>query len=661
MSGTRSGKEEPRHLLEKVGDAAVVQCRCDSFGALPVKARVLAWHLTQAAIAGRPIYFDQKTRGGTELLALLEEVYLKRSAFSDATARAVETYVKRFWINNGPYHAVTSKKETLPLDRATWTDAVNLAVSLGARLPLRSGESVDALLRRHDATLFDPTYRPMLTAKSPEPGVDVLEASACTFYGDGVTTRTLVDFDEKYALNSDVEMGPDGRPIEIPWRAGDAARGIPPGRYAEPLSKVIDHLEAALPWAEPPTRRALEALIRFHKSGEEADRIAYDVAWVEDATPLVDTVNGFIEVYVDPRGRKGSWEGIVSVEDPVKAGRLKAIAESARWFEERMPFDPAYRKPEVTGVSARSIDVLIETGDSGPVTPIGINLPNDQAVREIHGSKSVSLANICEAYERSAVASARREWCFDDAEYARAEAYGRLANELHTDLHEIIGHGSGRQAPDRAGDPAKWLREYASTIEEARADLVALWFLADPRMKELGLVDDVDAVARAGYESYARNGAITQLRRVKSGDRLEEDHMRNRQMIVRWILAESSALAEVERDGKRFVVLSDPAAFREAVGRLLRDVQRVKSEGDFEGAKHLVETWGVRFDPALRDEVVARWEKHDSTTYTGFVFPRLVPIRDASGAVVDASITYPISLEDQMLEWSGRRLYGATP
>jgi dipeptidyl-peptidase-3 len=278
-------------------------------------------------------------------------------------------------------------------------------------------------------------------------------------------------------------------------------------------------------------------------------------------------------------------EGLVSIEDPVKAGRLKAIAEAAPWFEERMPFDPAFRKPDVTGVSARSIDVLIETGDSGPVTPIGINVPNDQAVRETHGSKSVSLANIGEAYERSSVAGARREWCLDDAEFVRAEAYGRLAGELHTDLHEIVGHGSGRQAADRPGDPAKWLREYASTIEEARADLVALWFLADPKLAELGLRADVSALAHAGYEAYARNGAIVQLRRVKDGNRLEEDHMRNRQMIVRWILTESSALSEVVRDGKRFIVLSDVAAFREAVGRLLAEVQRVKSEGDYEGAK----------------------------------------------------------------------------
>ncbi len=655
MSGPVAETDDRRYLLEKVGDAAVVQCYCDAWVRLTPRDRLLAYHLSRAAIAGRRIFVAQKCEHGAELLDLLEELYLHRVAMPPAVADAISVYTKRFWINNGPYHAITARKELLPLDPCSWRAAVDSALASGARLPIRSGESVDQLLARHDRMLFDASYRSMVTAKNPDDGTDILEASACTFYGPGVTMSKLADVTERFPLNSDVELDDAGRITEVVWRMGDPATGVPPGRHATEITEIVGHLESALPLAATKTGRALEALIRFYRTGAEADRIAYDIAWVEDTDPIVDTVNGFIEVYVDPRGRKGSWEGIVSIEDPLKAQRLKSIAEAASWFEAHMPYDPKFRKPDVKGISARSIDVIIETGDSGPVTPIGINLPNDQSVREEYGSKSVSLANISEAYERSAVKGARREWCLTDDEFERSEKFGRLANELHTDLHEIIGHGSGRQAEDRQGDPARWLREHASAIEEARADLIALYFLCDKKLEELGICDDAEAVGRAGFEAYARNGGLVQLRRVKYGDRLEEDHMRNRQMIVRWICANSQALASVVREGKNFLTVEDSGAFRRAVGELLREVQRIKSEGDYEGARALMETYGVKFDPSLRDEIVARYERHDSTTYTGFVYPRLEAVHDVAGVLVDAKMTFPLSLEDQMLEWSGRR------
>lgn len=661
MTGSGVETDERRYLLEKVGDAAVVQCYCDAWPRLTPRDRVLAFHLTEAAIAGRRIYFAQKCEHGPELLDLLEELYLHRHAMPTAVADALALYTKRFWINNGPYHSITARKEILAVAPEAWRSAVRAAVEGGAKLPLKPGDSLDQLLDRHAKMLFDSNYRGMVTAKNPENGQDILEASACTFYGPGVTMARLADASESFALNSDVELLSDGTLTEVVWRMGDPSEDIPPGRYAYEIATIVQHLEAALPYAAPKTRHALEALIRFYRTGKESDRIAYDIAWVEDSDPIVDTVNGFIEVYVDPRGRKGSWEGIVSIEDPLKAHRLKSIAGAATWFESRMPYDPRFRKPDVKGISARSIEVIVETGDSGPVTPIGINLPNDQAVREEHGSKSVSLANISEAYERSAVKAARREWCFTDDEFDRAEKFGRLANELHTDLHEIIGHGSGRQAEDRQGDPARWLREHASAIEEARADLIALYFLCDPKLEELGICDDAAAVGLAGFEAYARNGGLVQLRRVKLGDRLEEDHMRNRQMIVRWLCENTEALEQVVHEGKHYIIVRSGRAFREGIGRLLAEVQRVKSEGDYEGAKSLMERYGVKFDPTLRDEVVARYERHDSTTYTGFVYPRLDPVRDSSGAVVDARMTFPLSLEDQMLAWSGRRQPASAP
>jgi dipeptidyl-peptidase-3 len=376
---------------------------------------------------------------------------------------------------------------------------------------------------------------------------------------------------------------------------------------------------------------------------------------VADKDSVVDTVNGFIEVYLDPRGKKGAWEGIVSYEDPKKANLIKAIASNAKWFEDHMPYEAEFRKPDVKGISARSIDVVIETGDSGPVTPIGINLPNDQEVREKHGSKSVSIANVVEAYDRSTPFAAKSEFCWDAAELARTEKWGPLVSDLHTNMHEVIGHASGRQAPDKQGDPAQWIKENYSALEEARADLVALWFLRDEKLRELGLIDDVDEASRQGYEQYTRNGGLVQLRRMKQGDQLEEDHMRNRQMIVRWILANGAgAIEERERDGKHYLVVADPDKWRAAAGKLLALVQRLKSTGDYEGSKKLFDQYGIKFDPGLRDEVVARYAKLNVPSYTGFVMPRLQPVMKG-GEIVDVAISYPQSIEQQMLEWSGRR------
>jgi dipeptidyl-peptidase-3 len=369
---------------------------------------------------------------------------------------------------------------------------------------------------------------------------------------------------------------------------------------------------------------------------------------------VVDTVNSFVEVYVDPRGKKGGWEGIVSYEDPKKAELIKSIATSAQWFEDHMPYEQAFKKSSVKGISARSIDVVIETGDSGPVTPIGINLPNDQWVRENHGSKSVSLANIIEAIDKATPTSSRKEFSWDDAEVKRAEKWQALTSDLLTNMHEVIGHASGQQAEDKKGEPATWIKENYSALEEGRADLVALYFMMDPKLKELGLLSDPDEAALSCYEQYTRNGGMQQLRRVKKGDQIEEDHMRNRMMVVRWIQANSKAIEARERDGKHYLVVANAKAFREAVGRLLTLVQHIKSTGDYAAAKELFDTYGIKFDPALRDEVLARYAKLDIASYNGFVMPRLTAVKDSTGEVTDVQVSYPQSLEQQMLEWSGR-------
>jgi dipeptidyl-peptidase-3 len=646
--------EDRPYLLERVDDVAIVQVYADGFENLGTNERVLCWHLYQAALAGRDIYLTQRCADGRVVRDLVEEVLTHPADVEPATLANVRHYAKLFWVNNGPYNNITARKFVMAGDAGSLTAAAETAAKNGARLPLRPGETPRDLVTRLAPLLFDPAFKPMVTAKNPEGGQDILEASACTFYGPGVTMRDLEGFAERYALNSTI-VKEGGRVAEVPWRAGSASDGVLPGLYAKEIETIIGHLEAAMPYATEPMRKALEAQVRFYRTGERADREAYDIAWVADKDSPVDTVNSFVEVYVDPRGIKGGWEGIVSYEDPKKAELIKSIAANAKWFEDHMPYDDRFKKADVKGISARSIDVIVETGDSGPVTPIGINLPNDQAIREHYGSKSVSLANIVEAYDKSTPGSARAEFCFDAAETARAERWQALTSDLLTNMHEVIGHASGRQDDSAKGDPATFIKENYSALEEARADLVALWFMMDPKLQELGLLSDPAEGALAAYEQYTRNGGMQQLRRMKHGDQLEEDHMRNRQMVVRWIAANSDAIETVTQDGKTYMRVTSAEKWRDAAGRLLALVQKLKSTGDYAGTKRLFDDYGVKFDPKLRDEVLARYAKLDVAAYTGFVFPRLEAVRAPDGTVIDATISYPCSIETQMLEWSGRQ------
>jgi dipeptidyl-peptidase-3 len=454
----------------------------------------------------------------------------------------------------------------------------------------------------------------------------------------------LGDFLERYPLNSRLVYTGE-QFVEEVYRVG--------GRYGAQINAIVGHLEDAIAFATEPTAKALRALIAFYHTGEEDDRIAYDIAWVQDKESTVDTINGFIEVYLDARSVKGAWEALVFYVNREKTHQIRQIAEHAQWFEDHMPWDPQYRKDGVHGVTAKAIDVVIETGESGPITPIGINLPNDQAIRERYGSKSVSLSNVSEAYEKSTLPEFRTEFSWTAEEAARATAWSAFAGELATNMHEVIGHGSGKVSERLNGNPQAALREQFSAIEESRADLVALYFVADPKLVELGLVpaEHHDDIVRAEYEAYSRN-ALVQLRRVREGTHIEEDHMRNRQMIVHWLMANTSAIERRTRGGKTYYVMTDPAAFRNGVGRLLAEVQRIKGEGDYDAAKRLFETYGVHFDPALRDEVVARVDRLHLPSYSAFVMPRLQAKTDARGAIADVAISYPLDLTTQMLEYS---------
>jgi len=513
----------------------------------------------------------------------------------------------------------------------------------GAAFATAPGETLDQMMSRMRPLFFDAGVDPLVTQKTPGKGKDILLASANNLYS-GVSMADLRGFREKYGLNSRL-VKVNGRLVEEVYKVG--------GRYDPQIRAIIGHLEAAMPFATPAMQEALAKLVQWYRTGEDADRMAYDIAWVRDQASPVDTINGFIEVYLDARSVKGSWEGLVYYVNHQKTENIEKLAANAQWFEDHMPWAPEFRKAGVNGISAKAIDVVVETGDAGPLSMVGINLPNDQTVRERYGSKSVSLSNVDEAYEMSRVPEFRREFAWVPEEVARADKWSALAGELSTNMHEVIGHASGQLSEDIGGKPATVLKEQYSSLEEARADVVALYFMADPKLVELGLVPAADQadIVQADYESYAKD-PLVQLRHIRHGSQIEEDHMRNRQMIVYWLMANTEAIEVRRREGKTFYVMTDAGAFRDGVARLLAEVQRIKSTGDYAAAKALFEKYGVRFDPALRDEIVARVDRLNLPSYTGFVMPKLTAVTDANGDISDVTISYPMDLTTQMLEFS---------
>jgi dipeptidyl-peptidase-3 len=635
-----------RYLLERVDDAAVVQLYADGFESLPLDQKLLIWHLYQAALAGRDIYYDQRYAPNLEMREVLEELITHDTGIDPSTLAEIQRYTKLFWLNTGPHNNLTARKFVLRCTPADLAAAAHAAAAAGARFPLRGGETLDAMLARMAPLFFDAAVDPIVTSKTPGPGLDILTSSANNLYVD-VTMADLESFTERYPLNSRV-VNRGGRIVEEVYRVG--------GLYDKEIREIVRHLEAAIPFATETMAAALRALIEFYRTGEDEDRVAYDIAWVQDKASPVDTINGFVEVYMDARGHKGAWEALVFYVNREKTEGIRRLAADAQWFEDRMPWAPDYRKQGVRGITANAIDVVVESGDSAPVTPVGINLPNDQQIRETYGSKSVSLSNVNEAYDKSTSVEFRKEFAWSAEEAARAEQWSSLAGELTTDLHEVIGHGSGRISERLNGSPQSYLQEQYSALEESRADLVALYFLPNPRLVELGLVNERDhhEIVLAEYEGYARN-ALVQLRRVREGTQIEEDHMRNRQMIVRWLLENSSAVERRVRDGKTYYVMVDAGAFHEAVGRLLAEIQRIKAEGDYDAARDLFEQYGVHFDAALRDEIVERVEHLKMPSYTGFVQPRLEAVEGEDGRITDVRISYPLDLTAQMLEYSGKR------
>ena len=639
------------YLVERVDDAAVVQLYADGFASLSVAEKTFAYYLYLAAIAGRDIYYDQRYGNSLEMRALLEQIISFPAGVEPRVVDAIEHYLKRFWLNSGPHNNLTARKFVLEGCTADELHvAARAAANRGAAFSLRPGESLDGLITRLTPAFFDPDVDATVTSKTPSGGQDILAASANNLYS-GVTLSDLDAFDERFPMNSRL-VKKAGQLIEQPYRVG--------GLYGYAIETIIGHLREAIRYAPESTAAALRALIRFYQTGDRADREAYDIAWVHDKDATVDTINGFVEVYLDARGTKAAWESLVFYVNRGKTDAIRSIASRAQWFEDHMPWDPRYRKQGVVGVSANAIDVVVECGDSGPVTPIGINLPNDERIRSEYGSKSVSLTNVMEAYDGSLPASYYSEFSWTAAEAARARTWSSFASELTTNMHEVIGHASGVADPRLGTTPQAALRECYSTIEETRADLVALYFLPDPKLAEIGLVpaEHQEEIARAEYEAYARN-ALVQLRRVKDGTQIEEDHMRNRQLVVKWLMANAASIEQRHYGGRTFYVVTDVPAFQEGVGRLLAEVQRIKSQGDYPAAQALVETYGVHFDPALRDEILERVKQVNLPSYTGFIMPRLEPIKSPAGAIVDIQISYPLDFKTQMLEYSRMSPYFA--
>ena len=629
--------ETRQYLLERIDDAAVIQIYADGFSSLPLRDKILVWHLYLAALAGRDIFSDQRHALNVAIRDVLEAILRHGAQVEPVVLAEIRRYTKLFWINTGPFNNLTARKFVLNLTRDQFAGAMQAAARAGATF---AGKP-ESLLDRLSPMLFGPAFDAVVTNKTPGGGRDLLEASANNMYVD-VRMSDLAGFDERFGLNSRL-VKRDGRLVEEVYRIG--------GRYDREIRAIVGHLENAVRYAPPGLAASLRALINFYRTGEETDRIAYDIAWVSDQESRVDTINGFVEVYMDPRGVKGSWEALVYIVNEDKTRKIQKLAEHAQWFEDHMPFDPRYRKSSVLGITAKAIEVVVETGDSGPLTPVGINLPNDQAIREQYGSKSVSLFNVNEAYEESTPEGMRTEFAWTPEEAARAKTWGAFSQELATEIHEVIGHGSGRMA-EGVASPHLLLKEQYSAVEESRADLIALYFLADVKLVELGIVSATDhaEIVQTAYEYYSRN-ALVQLRRIRQGTTIEEDHMRNRQLIVAWLIAHTSAIDVRRRAGKTYYVMVDAARFHDGIGRLLAEVQRIKSEGDYAAARALFDAHGIHFDPALRDEVVARVDALHLPSYSAIVMPRLTP-RYRDGDIVDVEVSYPCDLETQMLEYS---------
>ena len=636
---------------ERFADIQLLRYRLNGFEQLSLCQKRLVYYLSQATLYGRDITFDQFGRYNLRIRKVLEAVFCDLTiARNTPDFQALEVYLKRLWFSNGIYHHYGSEKFHPGFSEDYLRQCLHQVDA--SRLPLADGETVEALCQELFPVIFDPTVLPKRVNKAD--GEDLIQTSACHFY-EGVTQQEAEDFyaqqkaadkdnpePPSYGLNTTL-VKRDGKVQEEVWSAS--------GRYANAIRHIIYWLEKAKTVAENDHQaHIIQLLINYYQTGDLRIFNDYCISWVNEHEGRIDFVNGFIEVYGDPLGLKGSWEGIVEYKDLEATRRTQTISRNAQWFEDHSPVDPRFRKPQVKGVTANAICAAMLGGDEYPSTAIGINLPNADWIRAQHGSKSITISNITDAYNKAAHGSGFKEEFVIDAEtLALIEKYGDRCDDLHTDLHECLGHGSGQLLPGTDPDA---LKAYGNTIEEARADLFGLYYMADPKLIDLGLLPDAEAY-KASYYSYIMNGLMTQLVRIQPGHQIEEAHMRNRALIAHWCYAQGGGVIQlVQRAGKTYVQVNDYSRLRSLFAELLAEIQRIKSEGDYTAARHLVETYAVTVDPQLHQEVLSRYQRLNLAPYKGFINPWLLPVLDDHGEICDIQVNYSESYTHQMLRYS---------
>ena len=639
------------YTVEQFADLQLLRYKVHGFEELPLKQKELMYYLSEAALHGRDILFDQNGKYNLVIRKMLETVYTDyQGDRTDTNFVNLEIYLKRVWFSNGIHHHYGADKFVPGFTPEFFKKALE---SVGEdKLPIGEGETLDMLCEEVFPVIFNPQV--MAKRVNQADGEDLVLTSASNYY-DGLTQQEAEEFYAKmktpndtmpvmYGMNSRL-VKENGRVYEKVWKSG--------GLYGQAIDKIIYWLDKAKGVAENDKQKAvIEKMIQFYKDGDLKTFDEYAILWVKDLDSRVDFVNGFTESYGDPLGMKSSWESIVNFKDLVSTKRTELISDNAQWFEDHSPVDKRFKKEEVKGVSAKVITAAIIAGDLYPATAIGINLPNSNWIRSVHGSKSVTIGNFTDAYNKAAHGNGfSDEFVYSEIEKEYLEKYGDLTGDLHIDLHECLGHGSGQLLPGVDPDA---LKAYGSTIEEARADLFGLYYLPDAKMRELGLTPHDDAY-KAEYYSFMMNGLMTQLVRIELGNNVEEAHMRNRQLIAKWVFEKGAADKVVElvkKDGKTYVKVNDYEKLRNLFGQLLSEIQRIKSEGDFEAARQLVENYAVKVDPELHKEVLARYEKLNLAPYKGFVNPVYVAETDAEGNITDVKISYGEGYAEQMLRYS---------
>ena len=664
FSACGSASKEPAvtekfdYTVEQFADLQILRYRVPGFETLSLDQKKLVYYLTEAALQGRDILFDQNGKYNLVIRKMLEAVYTGyKGDKTSADFKAMEVYLKLVWFSNGIHHHYGCEKFVPGFSPEFFKQAL-LSVEPSA-LPLADGQTVEQLCDEVFPVIFDPQVMPKRVNQAD--GEDLIQTSACNYY-DGVTQEEAEAFyaamkdpnDEtpvSYGLNSRL-VKENGKLVEKVWKVG--------GLYGQAIEKIVYWLKQAETVAETPEQKAVIAkLVEYYETGDLKKFDEYAILWVKDLNSRVDFVNGFTENYGDPLGLKASWESLVNFKDLEATHRTEIISSNAQWFEDHSPVDKQFKKEQVKGVSAKVITAAILAGDLYPATAIGINLPNSNWIRAQYGSKSVTIGNITDAYNKAAHGNGfNEEFVISPEELKLIDQYADLTDELHTDLHECLGHGSGKMAP--GADP-DGLKAYGSTIEEARADLFGLYYVADPKLVELGLLPDTTAY-HAQYYTYLMNGLMTQLVRIEPGNQVEEAHMRNRQLIARWVYEKGAADKVVElvkRDGKTYVQVNDYGKLRGLFGQLLAEIQRVKSTGDFAAARNLVENYGVKVDPVLHQEVLERYKKLNLAPYKGFVNPVYTAVTDADGHITDVTVSYDEDYVEQMLRYS--RDYATLP